>query len=217
MDGEKVQIISHIPPGNSDCMSVFSREYNKIINRFESTVAGQFFGHTHKDEFKIFYDIEDPSRATSVAYIGPGVTTFDYLNPGYKVYIIDGQRENSTFGVLDHSTWFMNMTAANLEAAQPDSQRNPTWEILYEARKDYGLENLRPQQMNDLFNRMVSDSSLLQFYYRNNHKASDYWSAKTCNRSCRTDLLCYLVTTNAADRSHCANINQKLDTQHLEF
>lgn len=60
----------------------------------------------------------------------------------------------------------MNMTAANLEAAQPDSQRNPTWEILYEARKDYGLENLRPQQMNDLFNRMVSDSSLLQFYYR---------------------------------------------------
>lgn len=78
-------------------MSVFSREYNKIINRFESTVVGQFFGHTHKDEFKIFYDIEDPSRATSVAYIGPGVTTFDYLNPGYKVYIIDGQRENSTF------------------------------------------------------------------------------------------------------------------------
>lgn len=217
MDGEKVHIMSHIPPGNSDCMAIFSREYNKIINRFESTVTGQFFGHTHRDDFKVFYDTEDPSRATNVAFIGPSVTTFDFLNPGYKVYIIDGERSNSTFGVLDHSTWFMNVTAANSDVSTPGSQQEPIWQILYEARADYGLKSLRPKELDNLFNRMISDNALSQLYYRNNHKASDYWIAKGCDRSCRTDLLCYVVTTNYADQSHCTHIKDKMNTQHLEF
>ena len=34
------------------------------FHRFESTIAGQFFGHTHKDEFEIFYDDTDQKRAT---------------------------------------------------------------------------------------------------------------------------------------------------------
>ena len=31
--------------------------------RYESTIVGQFFGHTHEDEFEIFYDDKDPSKA----------------------------------------------------------------------------------------------------------------------------------------------------------
>ena len=31
--------------------------------RYEGTIAGQFFGHTHEDEFEIFYDNDDPSKA----------------------------------------------------------------------------------------------------------------------------------------------------------
>ena len=36
--------------------------------RFESTITGQFFGHTHKDEFEIFFDDTNKTRATR--YIG---------------------------------------------------------------------------------------------------------------------------------------------------
>ena len=54
-------------------------------------------------------------------------------------------------------------------------------------------------------------------FCRNNHKASDYWLAKGCDRSCRTKLLCYVVTTNYGDQSHCADIKQKLNAQHSEF
>ena len=89
--------MSHIAPGGGDCMPVFSREYGKIINRFESTVTAQFFGHTHQDEFKVFYDTQDASRATNVAFLGPSVTTFPGLNPGYRVYSIDGPRSDSSF------------------------------------------------------------------------------------------------------------------------
>jgi len=32
-------------------------------SRFESTIVGQFFGHTHEDYFIVFFD-EDRTRAT---------------------------------------------------------------------------------------------------------------------------------------------------------
>lgn len=56
---EKVHIIGHIPPGHSDCLKVWSRNYYKIISRYESTITAQFFGHTHFDEFEVFYDPKD--------------------------------------------------------------------------------------------------------------------------------------------------------------
>jgi len=164
--GEKVHIMAHIAPGGPDCTGVFSREYGKIINRFESTVTAQFFGHTHTDEFKIFYDTQDPSRATNVAFLGPSVTTYLHLNPGYKVYTIDGPRNDSSFAVLDHSTWFMNLTAANLNADLLGSQSDPVWEELYQARAEYGLTDFSPQQLDDFFNRLVSDTQLFQLYFK---------------------------------------------------
>ena len=33
----------------------WSHEYNRIVRRFNNTILGQFFGHTHNDEFEIFY------------------------------------------------------------------------------------------------------------------------------------------------------------------
>jgi len=34
INGEKVHIIGHIPPGHSDCLKVWSRNYYHIVNRF---------------------------------------------------------------------------------------------------------------------------------------------------------------------------------------
>lgn len=59
---EKVHVIGHIPPGHSDCLKVWSRNYYKIVSRYESTIVAQFFGHTHFDEFEVFYDPHDLSR-----------------------------------------------------------------------------------------------------------------------------------------------------------
>lgn len=93
---EKVHVIGHIPPGHSDCLKVWSRNYYKIIQRYENTIAAQYFGHTHFDEFEVFYDTEDISRATNIAYIGPSVTPYYNLNPGYRIYYVDGDHDQST-------------------------------------------------------------------------------------------------------------------------
>ena len=99
----QVHILSHIPPGGGDCWTIFSREFAKIINRFESTVAAQFYGHTHKDEYKIFYDTVDVNRPVNVAFIAPSLTTYSRLNPGYRTYTVDGQRPDSTWVCLSIS------------------------------------------------------------------------------------------------------------------
>uniref|UniRef100_A0A914PHP1 Calcineurin-like phosphoesterase domain-containing protein n=1 Tax=Panagrolaimus davidi TaxID=227884 RepID=A0A914PHP1_9BILA len=53
--GEKVHIISHIPSGSSYCIKAFSDNYYQLVNRFENTIAAQFFGHTHVDEFYVSF------------------------------------------------------------------------------------------------------------------------------------------------------------------
>ncbi len=92
--------MSHIPPGNRDCWTVFSREFNKIINRFESTVAAQFYGHTHSEEYKLFYD-ETDGRPVNVAFVGGSLTTYTGLNPGFRVYTVDTRPDSFVFNFLN--------------------------------------------------------------------------------------------------------------------
>lgn len=58
----------------------------------------------------------------------------------------------------------MNLTAANLAARSQKSE--PQWAELYQARKEYGLKDLSPKQLDSFLNRMVSDSALSQLYFK---------------------------------------------------
>ena len=89
--------------------------YERI--RYESTIAGQFFGHSHSDSLQVYYDETDTSRPVrlasvsethsqcttvhtlctcSFAMVGPSVTPFSDLNLGYRIYTIDGDHDKTT-------------------------------------------------------------------------------------------------------------------------
>ena len=75
---------------------------------FSATVTAQFFGHTHWDQLKLFYD--EQRQATNVAYVGPSVTTWEGVDPAFRIYEIDSwHRANSTFAVLDFHTFKTNV------------------------------------------------------------------------------------------------------------
>ncbi|XP_032779473.2 sphingomyelin phosphodiesterase [Daphnia magna] len=209
--GEKVHILSHIPPGNLDCWTIFSREFAKIINRFESTVAAQFYGHTHNDEYKIFYDLQELNRPINIAFVAPSLTTSSD-NPGYRIYTVDGQRPGSTWAVLDHSSWIMNLTVANAQ----DPSIDPVWFELYQAKRDYALTDLSPRSMDAFYQQLVTDDALFQMYFEHYYKKSEERLEKGCDIDCRTKLLCFIVTTDPLDQSRCQNISQLLN-QHPEF
>ena len=89
--------------------------------RYSATITGQFYGHTHTDEFEVFYS---EGRPVNVAYIAPAVTPYHGLNPAYRVY-----RAGAGGRVEDHQTHFLDLRAAN---ARPGEA--PAWQLLYDAR-----------------------------------------------------------------------------------
>ena len=95
--GEKVHIMSHIPPGNNDCLGGWGRNYARIIERFENTVVAQFFGHTHNDQFVVFYDSQTKSRPLNVGFVTPSVTTYTGMNPAYVIYTVDGPSQEASY------------------------------------------------------------------------------------------------------------------------
>lgn len=85
--GEKVHIVGHVPPNNDASAYVWNREYRKIVLRYTHVITGQFNGHTHLDEFNIFYS--DLGQAVNVAWNGGSATTFKALNPNYRIYHVN--------------------------------------------------------------------------------------------------------------------------------
>ncbi|KAK2727956.1 sphingomyelin phosphodiesterase-like [Artemia franciscana] len=209
-NGEKVHILGHIPPGHSDCLKVWSHNYYRIINRYEATVTAQFFGHTHFDEYEVFYDEDFRSRATNIAYIGPSVSPYYGLNPGYRVYKIDGDYKTSTRAVVDHENWVMNLAEANRYPHLP-----PRWYKLYSAKEAYGMTSLSPQEWDSLVYRMAMDDDLFQNYYWFYWKGSS--ARQLCDADCKKRLLCDLKSGRSNDRVEtCNEIEQQLDSKNAK-
>lgn len=193
---EKVHIISHMPVGTSTCLKQWSWNYYKIIDRYESTVAAQFFGHTHQDHFELFYDLKDITRATNIAYIGPSVTTYPNLNPGYRVYEVDGKYPGASSVVLDHSTYIVDLASSTKD--------NLVWKHEYSAKDTYDMKSLLPSDWDDLVTRMGKNQTLFQTYYKYKFKCSPY--APNCTtEACRVGELCDLRSARSYDHSFCRN------------
>lgn len=192
--GEKVHIIGHIHPVN--CLLSWSTNYYKIVNRYESIIMAQIFGHSHKDEFHLFYDLNNNTRATNVAYLGPSVTTASFLNPGYRVYVADGIYDNSSYQIIDYKTVILNLTEANLH-------NSLEWKLEYWARDAFNLSSLSPQNWADLVERMLANVSdpLVDKIYNFYSKSSD--SFPDCNSNCRRTLLCSFKQSRSDNFMHC--------------
>ncbi|KAI1903453.1 hypothetical protein AGOR_G00027350 [Albula goreensis] len=197
--GEKVHIIGHIPPGL--CLKSWSWNYYHIINRYESTVTGQFFGHTHVDEFQMFYDEETLTRPLGVAFIAPSVTTYINLNPGYRVYYVDGQYPGSSHLVLDHETYILNLTQANNHSRSPDP--NPKWSLLYRATEAYGLSTLFPVDWDGLLKTFQADDRVFQRFWYLYHKGH---VSEPCRDACKTTTICFLRSGRYDDPRQCAQL-----------
>ncbi|XP_004366050.2 sphingomyelin phosphodiesterase [Capsaspora owczarzaki ATCC 30864] len=189
---EKVYIIGHIAPGS--CTKTYSFNYYKIVDRYESTIAGQFFGHSHHDEFEIFFDEATLSRSTGMVYIGGSVTTYTGINPNYRIYDVDG---GSTKAVVDSYTYYLNLTQANLNGSS-----DPVWQFEYSARDAYNMTNLFGPDWYDFVLRMNTDNNLLNLYNYYNVKSA---YQPSCDDNCKASTLCSLVQARP-DSSLCKNV-----------
>lgn len=127
------------------------------------------------------------------------MTTESFLNPGYRIYTVDGDYPASSYWVLDHRTVIMNLTATNLY--------NRTVMLNeYNARDAYQLENLYPVDWDNFIKRLESDidgplmSTVYKYYTKSHSDGSE------CSHGCRRGLICDFKTAYKYEPDACKSI-----------
>ena len=149
---------------------MWSRNFNKIINRYAHIVTGQFYGHTHNDEFQIFYN--DENYPTNIAYVAPSMTPYHGLNPSFRIYTVSVSGE-----MLGHETYNTDLIEAN---KHPD--QDPPYHLLYSTRTSYNLPDLSPVAWHNFVLRLQSDKSLFKKFYYNFNTGAE---SNPCDPVCR--------------------------------
>ncbi|XP_017845761.1 sphingomyelin phosphodiesterase-like [Drosophila busckii] len=196
--GEFVHILSHIPSGDGTCWSVWAREYNRCIARFHKTIAGIFNGHSHYDEFNVFYSEE--GYATAVAWNGGSVTTASNKNPNYKIYHANAEN----YGVTSVLSYVFLLNEAN---KQPDKE--PNWFLEVDFIKEF-TKDLSPAGIDELLEKMSETPELMRTYWRYRVTLAEPRLTAGCDRYCLAATLCRAATTVNTQRERCEHLKKKL-------
>jgi sphingomyelin phosphodiesterase acid-like 3 len=117
---EKVYIAMHIPPGidaySGKSMWVklhkqrvsWLNTFLSLTTRYQATIAGILYGHTHMDELRRLFD-PTGKRITEVAISCPGVTPQHNNNPGFKTVTYDAISKES----MDFTTYYTTPASTN--------------------------------------------------------------------------------------------------------
>ena len=205
--GERVHIIGHIPSGGADCIKTWSWQYFKIILRYENTISAQFMGHTHNDIFTVYFDPENITRPFSVLYTAGSVTPLTDLNPGFKIYSVDGSYKGSSWGVLDYTSYFMDLM-------QVDGDDKPVWNVQYKASEVYGIPAGYPRYMSDLLTKFSNNDTLFGKYIDYRAKSAPH---NACTGSCKKSVLCEMRCGRSGDTdTFCKNLNKHERKSHIK-
>ncbi|KAL6805627.1 Metallo-dependent phosphatase-like protein [Trichoderma sp. SZMC 28012] len=215
--GERVYIIGHMPLGEGDAFHAGSNYLDQVVNRYSSTIAAMFFGHTHVDHFEVSYsdyNSRDASHAVMASYICPSLTPTSGM-PSFRVYDVDPE----TFAVLDTTTYIADMTNADFQTT------GPVWTKLYSAKETYGSKlnppvtdasvELTPAFWHNVTALFESNSDVFNEYISLKSRG---WNVASCTGDCKTQELCQLRAgrseNNCVVPSIGLHLNKRSDELH---
>ncbi|KAF9171778.1 hypothetical protein BGX21_006795 [Mortierella sp. AD011] len=200
--GERVWIISHVGPSQTDCLQNWSALYYQVVQRYSPhVIAEQFFGHTHRDEFALYYSSSSKNAQNAIAtgWIGPSVTPFTDLNPGFRIYKVD----TKSWNVFDSQTYIADLDKA---ATWDSTGATPNWHLEYSARQAYGAyvpiaDNLplSASWWHNVTNAFESNDAAFQKYWTYRAKSAPGESACTAGSSCSAEIICDLRAGKSSD------------------
>jgi hypothetical protein len=167
-NGEKVWIITHIPPGvdvtttlsnkngeitdfwdtqytNSDGKT-FLEQFSELTVAYSSVIGGIFCGHTHMDHFRL---ISDQAGSKSFVHVTPAVSPQFGNNPAFQVLTYD----KASFGVIDFETYRFGY-----------QRQGSAWAGEYSFDKTYGVSLYDPANLDTVFNRLQQDAAARKFF-----------------------------------------------------
>mmetsp|Transcript_9201 Transcript_9201/g.9161 ORF Transcript_9201/g.9161 Transcript_9201/m.9161 type:complete len:420 (+) Transcript_9201:430-1689(+) len=191
--GQVVYFYAHIPIASGDCLYAWAAHVNTLIDRYSNIIAGQFYGHTHNDEWHINRGIKT-NEPLSVQWVAPSVTTYQGLNPSFRIY----EADTVTKLVTDVHQYRLDLAAANLNPTV-----TPTFELAYSYLDLYGVSDLTPQTMLEYANSLASNATGAQQWLDNYYTGRN--PSSSCNAACRNNLVCELEWGTSVLQGICKN------------
>lgn len=203
--GERAWVIGHVNSGWDGTQSQMNPTnfFYQIVDRYSPhVIANIFYGHTHEDEFSIFYadnaTIMSAETAQTVSWMAPSLTPLTNLNSGFRMYEID----SATFDVLDAYTWISRVDEYPLLDNQ--TEVGPTYFLEYNTREAYGRNILwdASAPLNATWWHLVTEdmeknTSLLQTFNKYQSKSSVQAAACTTTQ-CLAAKICYMRSGSAS-------------------
>ncbi|KAI1319696.1 hypothetical protein EDD11_003390 [Mortierella claussenii] len=218
--GERVWIIGHVGPSQTDCLQNWSAQYYQVIQRYSPhVVAEQFFGHTHYDEFALYYQpgAKNAQNAISTAWIGPSATPYTDLNPGFRVYKVD----TGSWNIYDSQTYVADLSKASVWDA---TGATPDWHLEYSARQAYRAyvpiaDNapLSAAWWHNVTTVFEKNNAAFQEYWTYRGKSAKRLADCSPSTTCPAEMICDLRAGKSSDACSLIHFSIKReDSEGLE-
>ena len=206
---ERVWIIGHVPSGwdGSNTLLNPSNLFYQIVERYSPhVIANIFFGHTHEDQFSVYYasngTVQDENSALMTGWIMPSVTPLTNVNSAFRMYEVD----TGDFNIYEAYTFFSNVS--DFPSLQ-GTDTGPTFQLEYSTRETYaGPAGWAPDApLNATFwqrvtEAMEEDTALVTLHNSLQGKMS-VKSPQCETRACFDAKICYMRSGSAALGSQC--------------
>ncbi|KAJ5472716.1 hypothetical protein N7530_006717 [Penicillium desertorum] len=204
---ECVWIIGHVLSGwdGKNPLPNPSDLFYQIVDRYSPhVIANIFFGHTHEDEFMVYYanngTVQYADNALSTGWIMPSITPLENLNSGFRLYEVD----TGDFNVYETYTFYSNVSEY---PALEDT--GPTFEIEYSTRDTYGPAAgwdedapLNATFWHRVTEAMEKDVELVSLHNTYQGKRS-VKSPRCTTTACQKAKVCYMRSGSAALGRQC--------------
>jgi hypothetical protein len=205
--GERVWIIGHVHSGwdGTNPLPDPTNLFYQIVERYSPhVIANVFFGHTHEDQFMIYFanngTVQNADSALTTGWIGPSVTPLTNLNSGFRMYEVD----TGDFNIYEAYTFFSNVSSFPSLSAT-----GPTFSFEYSTRDTYGPaaswgsdDPLNATFWYHVTEAMEKDISLVTLQNKLQGKSS-IRSPNCTNTACQKAKICYMRSGSAALGRQC--------------
>ncbi|MBK8981658.1 MAG: metallophosphoesterase [Ignavibacteria bacterium] len=182
-DGIKLMLSYHIPPGIDiygtihgigDCREKiipawkekYCIEFIRLIKDYSEIIVSHFAGHFHRDDFRIFYEGNNP---VSFIHITPSISPVYDNNPAYQIF----SYQKTDFSLLNYETYYLK----NIKENNLDANETPQWLFEYNFNDTYNENSVYIDAMLNLAMKIADDSSYresyINFYTCSNESMTD--------------------------------------------
>lgn len=183
-------MLGHLTPNN--CQHQFGQRYRALMERFQHIVRFGLQGHTHRESFQVTKSISDNTKSIGINSIAGSVSPFTEMNPSFMVLTLDA----ATMLPVAMETYSMNIDRANADG-------KPTWELLHDYQKEYGMTDLSPNSFMKLAEQIKVDQDMANQFKWNEIRRK---GPKPTNTD-KLALYCDLASTESWEKDYCLGKN----------